>query len=78
MACRDQQAVAARTKLLVGVGLFELFGDDVVRFHLRRKGSNSNGGGAEHHVEAFRASLIVAVHLLDLASVRNTDDVAHT
>lgn len=32
--------------------------------------------GVEHRVEAFRASLVVAVYLLDLDSVRGTDEVA--
>ncbi|KAH9955571.1 hypothetical protein BC827DRAFT_1236492 [Russula dissimulans] len=69
MACRSRQrAEAARTQLL------ELFEDDVAR--LRRV-----PGGAER-VDAFRANLIVAIHTLDLASVRSTlafaDEVAHT
>jgi 3-keto steroid reductase len=75
MACRNRQrADAARAKLL------ELFEDDVA-FYLR-KGSKSDGGGAQRRVEAFRANLVVAVHLLDLASVRSTlafaDEVART
>ena len=45
-------------------------------------GSSSDGDGAESRVEAFRANLVVAVHLLDLASVRSTlafaDEVART
>ena len=49
---------------------------------MRRRGSNSDGDGAERRVEAFRANLVVAVHLLDLASVRSTlafaDEVACT
>ena len=77
MACRNRQrAEAARAKLL------ELFEDDVARFYLRRRGSNSDGDGAERRVEAFRANPVVAVHLVDLASVRSTlafaDEVART
>ena len=75
MACRNRQrAEAARAKLL------EQFEEDVARFYLRKRGSKSGGDGAERRVEAFRANLVVAVHLLDLASVRSTlafaDEVA--
>ena len=77
MTCRNRQrAEAARAKLL------ELFEDDVAQFYMRRRASNSDGDGAERHVEAFRANVVVAVHLLDLASVRSTlafaDEVART
>ena len=77
MACRNRQrAEAARAKLL------ELFEDDVARLYLRRRGSKPDGSGAERRVEAFRSKLVVAVHLLDLASVRSTlafaDEVART
>ena len=80
MACRNwQRAEAARAKLL------ELFEDDVAwfyNFYLRRRRSKLGGVGAERRVEAFRAILVVAVHLLDLASVRSTlafaDEVVRT
>ena len=77
MACRNRQrAEAARAKLL------ELFEDDVARFYLRRRGSKSDGDGVDHRAEDFRANLVVAVHLLDLASVWSTlafaDEVART
>jgi hypothetical protein len=46
---------------------------------LKGRGGNS---GAERHVEALRANLVIAVHLLDLASVQSTlaftDEVART
>ena len=63
--------------------LLELFEDDVARFYLARRGcSRADGGAAERRVEAFRAGLVVAVHLVDLASVRSTlafaDEVART
>ena len=76
MACRNRQrAEAARAKLL------EMFEDDVARFYLARRGSRrADGGAAERRVEAFRAGLVVAVHLVDLASVRSSlafaDEVA--
>ena len=60
----------------------ELFKDDVARFYLARRGRNRADGAAERRVEAFRAGLVVAVHLLDLASVQSTlafaDEVART
>lgn len=70
MACRSQQrAEAARTQLL------ELFEKDVAS--LRRRIP-----GGEERVAAFRKNLVVAIHLLDLASVQSTlafaDEVAHT
>jgi 3-keto steroid reductase len=69
MACRSRQrAEAARKKLL------ELFERDLAPLR-------STPGGAER-VEAFRANLVVSVHLLDLASVQSTlafaDEVART
>ncbi|KAH9970846.1 NAD(P)-binding protein [Lactifluus volemus] len=69
MACRSRQrAEAARTQLL------SLFDSDVER--LRKL-----PGGAER-VIAFRANLVIAVHILDLASVQSTlafaDEVART
>jgi len=69
MACRSRQrAEAARTQLL------ELFEDDVAL--LRRV------PGSAERVDAFRANLVVAIHTLDLASVRSTlefaDEVART
>lgn len=75
MACRSRQrADAARAKLL------EFFEDDVARFRLKERRRNT--ADLERRVEAFRANLVVAVHLLDLASVRSTlafaDEVART
>ena len=75
MACRSRQrAEDARKKLL------HLFEDDVARFL-----SGSSGRGAEterRRVEKFYENLVVAVHLLDLASVQSTlafaDEVART
>jgi 3-keto steroid reductase len=75
MACRSRQrAEDARKKLL------QLFEDDVARFLLE-----NSGRGAEterRRVEKFCENLIVAVHLLDLASVQSTlsfaDEVART
>jgi len=69
MACRSRQrAEAARKKLL------ELFERDVAPLR-------STPGAAER-VAAFRANLVVSVHLLDLASVQGTlafaDEVART
>lgn len=70
MACRNRQrAEAARAQLL------ELFEKDVTPLR------QSTPGGAER-VAAFRKNLVIAVHSLDLASVRSTlafaDEVAHT
>ena len=70
MACRSRQrAEVARTQLL------ELFEKDVALLR------QSSPGGAER-VAAFCKNLIVAIHLLDLASVQSTlafaDEVAHT
>ncbi|KAI0274345.1 hypothetical protein BGY98DRAFT_920852 [Russula aff. rugulosa BPL654] len=73
MACRSRQrAEDARKKLL------QLFEDDVARFLLE-----NSGRGAEterRRVEKFCENLVVAVHLLDLASVQSTlsfaDEVA--
>jgi len=75
MACRSRQrADDARKKLL------KLFEDDVARFLL-----NSSGREAEierRRVEKFCENLVVAVHILDLASVQSTlafaDEVART
>jgi hypothetical protein len=75
MACRSRQrAEDARKKLL------QLFEDDVARFLL-----GSSGREAEterRRVEKFCENLVVAVHLLDLASVQSTlafaDEVAPT
>jgi 3-keto steroid reductase len=75
MACRSRQrAEDARKKLL------KLFEDDVARFLL-----GSSGREAEterRRVEKFSENLVVAVHLLDLASVQSTlafaDEVART
>ena len=75
MACRSRQrAEDARKKLL------QLFEDDVARFLLE-----NSGRGAEterRRVEKFCENLVVAVHLLDLASVQSTlsfaDEVART
>jgi len=69
MACRSRQrAEAARKELL------ELFERDVAPLR-------AAPGGAER-VAAFRANLVVSVHLLDLASVQSTlafaDEVART
>jgi len=70
MACRSRQrAEVARTLLL------ELFEKDVAPLQ------QSTPGGAER-IAAFRKSLVVAIHLLDLASVQSTlafaDEVART
>jgi len=67
MACRSQQrAEAARKELL------ELFERDVAPLR-------ATPSGAER-IAAFRANLVVSVHLLDLASVQSTlafaDEVA--
>jgi 3-keto steroid reductase len=75
VACRSRQrAEDARKKLL------KLFEDDVARFLL-----GSSGRDAEterRRVEKFSENLVVAVHLLDLASVQSTlafaDEVART
>ena len=69
MACRSRQrAEAARKELL------ELFERDVAPLR-------AAPGGAER-IAAFRANLVVSVHLLDLASVHSTlafaDEVART
>ena len=74
MACRSRQrAEAARRKLL------ELFEDDVARLGGR---ISADGGVERRRVEALRDNLVVAVHLLDLASVQSTlafaDEVART
>jgi hypothetical protein len=70
MACRSRQrAEAARAQLL------ELFERDVARLR------TAAPGGAER-VAAFRANLVIAIHVLDLASARSTlafaDEVART
>ena len=67
MACRSRQRAEAARKELV-----ELFERDVAPLR-------AAPGGAER-IAAFRANLVVAVHLLDLASVQSTlafvDEVA--
>jgi len=73
MACRSRQrAEDARKKLL------KLFEDDVARFLL-----GSSGREAEterRRVKTFCENLVVAIHILDLASVQSTlafaDEVA--
>jgi 3-keto steroid reductase len=70
MACRSRQrAEVARTQLL------EQFEKDVAS--MRR--STSRG---EERVAAFRKNLVVAIHLLDLASVQSTlafaDEIGRT
>lgn len=70
MACRNRQrAEAARAQLL------ELFERDVARLR------TAVPGGAER-VAAFRANLVIAIHVLDLASARSTlafaDEVVRT
>jgi len=69
MACRSQQRAEAARK-----ELFKLFEHDVAPLR-------ATPGGAERIV-AFRANLVVSVHLLDLASVQSTlafaDEVART
>jgi hypothetical protein len=75
MACRSRQrAEDARKKLL------ELFEDDVAR---SLEGSSGREAETERRrVEKFCENLVVAVHLLDLASVQSTlafaDEVART
>ncbi|KAI0253127.1 hypothetical protein BJV78DRAFT_1123519 [Lactifluus subvellereus] len=69
MACRSRQrAEAARTQLLA------LFESDVARL--------GGSPGVAERVEAFRANLVVEIHMLDLASVHSTlafaDEVART
>ena len=63
-----QRAEAAHKELL------ELFEHDVAPL-------GAAPGGAEH-IAAFRANLVISVHLLDLASVQSTlafaDEVTHT
>jgi 3-keto steroid reductase len=71
MACRSRQrAEAARAQLL------ELFERDVAQLR-----ATAAPGGAER-VAAFRANLVIAIHVLDLASARSTlafaDEVART
>jgi len=66
--CSGQRAEAAHKELL------ELFERNVAPL-------GAAPGGAEH-IAAFRANLVISVHLLDLASVQSTlafaDEVAHT
>jgi len=69
MACRSRQrAEAARKELL------ELFECDVAPLR-------GTPGGAER-IAAFRANIVISIHLLDLASVQSTlafaDEVART
>ena len=73
MACRSRQrAEAARAQLL------ELFEHDVTR---SMRGGAPSSDGAKR-IAAFHANLVVAIHVLDLASVRSTlafaSEVAHT
>ena len=73
MACRSRQrAEDARKRLL------RLFEDDVARFLLGCSGPEAEM--ERRRVEKFCENLVVAVHLLDLASVQSTlafaDEVA--
>jgi 3-keto steroid reductase len=77
MACRSRQrAEDARKKLL------ESFEDDAARFLSGSSGSGREAQVQRRRVKNFRENLIVAVHLLDLASVQSTlafaDEVACT
>jgi len=63
MACRSRQrAEAARAQLV------QLFEHDVAR---SMRGGAPSSDGTER-IAAFRASLVVAIHVLDLASVQST------
>ena len=76
MACRSRQrAEDARKKLL------ELFEDDLARF-LEGCSGRREAETERRRVEKFCENLVVAVHLLDLASVQSTlafaDEVVRT